>query len=261
MNIDLNRLKEIEDISLEIGSHKDMKIGACVMEAVSYVAGESWSDHPACVCPVIAEFCRSWNDALPQDKRDELLKPLIPRLINTRASKEIETCRSLMAADWLIRVNTPEWLRLAGLTSHADALASLPEITSMAQVPSIRGPIEAARKDAFAARDAAWFAARSAAWFAARSAARDAAWAAARSAARDAAVAAARSAARDAAWAAARFAARDAAWSAAWDAAWDAAVAAAVAAARSAERDVLRPTTERLQVSALVLIIRMIEVN
>ena len=175
ITIDADRLKQIEAIALAEGAHDDFAQGACVMEAVAYVAREPWSDHPACVCPVIAAFCRSWNDALPDDERNALLKPLIPLLVGTRSTKAIAERRSLMAADWLVRVNTPAWLRLAGLTTHADALASLPEITSLAQVPSIKGAIEAARVDAAAARAAAW----AAAWAAARAAAGDAAWAAA----------------------------------------------------------------------------------
>lgn len=170
ITIDQERLKEIEAIALAQGSHDDLAEGACVMEAVAYIARERWSDHPDCVCPVIAAFCRSWNDALPDDERNELLKPLVPRLVDTRATKEIEERRALMAADWLVRVNTPAWLRLAGLTTHADALAALPEITSLAQVPSIKGAIEAVRQDAEAAWSAAWSAARSAALSAAESA-------------------------------------------------------------------------------------------
>ena len=157
------RLEKIQSLSLKVGSHSpDSEM--CVMEAVAFVAGERWSDSPECACPVISVFIRSWNDALRSDAdRDRLLKPLIPRLIGTR-NPALEQKRSLMAADWLVRVNTPAWLRLAGLDFHADALANLPEITDMAQVPSLRGPIEAARKDANAARDAAWAAAWDAAW-------------------------------------------------------------------------------------------------
>src|SRR5712664_2641057 len=148
------------------------------MEAVAFVAGEKWSDNPECACPVISAFLRSWNDGLPTDAdRDRLLKNLIPRLVNTR-NKSLEEKRSLMAADWLVRVHTPAWLRLAGLVQQAESLEPLPEITSMSQIPSIRGPIEAVRNDATAARDAAWAAAGTAAWAAAGTAARDAAWAA-----------------------------------------------------------------------------------
>jgi hypothetical protein len=249
IQIDHDRLKEVEAIALAHGSHDDFSKGACIMEAVAYIAREPWSDHPECVCPVIAAFCRLWNDALPDDERNALLKPLIPRLVGTRATKEIEERRGLMAADWLVRVNTPAWLRLAGLTTHADALAALPEITSLAQVPSIRGAIQAARQDAAAAGAAAWDAAGAAAW--------DAAWAAARSAAGAAAWDAAGAAARDAAWAAARDAAGAAAWAAAgaaaWDAAWD--------AARAAADKKLAPVKAELQQSALALINRMIEVD
>jgi hypothetical protein len=237
--VDVGRLAEVTE--LHHGGHSPGE-RMCAMEAVAYIAGEPWSDHPQCASPVIAAFMRSWNDSLPDDKRNALLLPLIPKLVGTRGTPELEERRSLMAADWLVRVHTPAWLRLAKLDAQADMLERLPEITSMAQVPSIRGPIEAVRKDAAAARDAAWDAAWAAAWDAARdaawAAAWDAAWDAARDAARDAAWAAARDAAWDAAWDAARDAARDAAWAAAWDA--------------------LKPTTEKLQASALELIERMI---
>jgi hypothetical protein len=298
ITIDQSRLAQIT--ALHHGSHSPNDNAVmCAMEAVAFVAGEPWSDHPQCASPVIGAFMRAWNDSLPDAERSGLLLPLIPRLVGTRGSDALEERRSLMAADWLVREHTPAWLELAGMKDHAAMLRALPEITSMAQVPSIRSPLEAVRKDAAAAgaaawaaardaaRDAAWAAARAAAWAAARdaawaaaraaawAAARDAAWAAARDAARDAAgaaaAAAARDAARDAAWAAARDAARDAAWAAAWaaardaarDAAWaaarDAAGAAAAAAARDAAWAKLKPTRDALQQSALRLIERMIE--
>lgn len=69
---------------LKTGGHKGPADGACVMEAVAFVAGEPWSDHPECVSPVIGVFLRNWNDSLPTDAdRDRLLKPLIPLIINT----------------------------------------------------------------------------------------------------------------------------------------------------------------------------------
>jgi hypothetical protein len=137
---------------LKAGAHKPNG-EACIMEVAAFVAGEPWSDHPECVCPVLGAFLRAWNDALPDDDRDRLLRPLIPQLLNTKGSVSLERRRSLMAADWFIRTHTPAWLRLAGLTAHADALAALPEITGMAQFSALRGPIGAA----------AWAAARAAA--------------------------------------------------------------------------------------------------
>jgi hypothetical protein len=243
---------------LSVGKHSSINEGACVMEAVAFVAGEPWSDHPQCACPVIGTFLRSWNDSLPDAERDTLLRPFITKLVGTRATPEIELRRSLMCADWLIRTHTPAWLRLAKLEAQAASLESLPEIIAMAQVPSLRGPIEAVRKDADAAWDAAeaaaWDAARDAAGDAARSAAEAAAWDAVWYAARSAAGDAARSAAGDAAWYAAWYAARSAAGDAAGDAAWY----AARSAAGDAAGDALKPTRDHLQQSALMLVERMI---
>ena len=169
--------------ALKSGSHRrppdDAHIEACVMEAVSWLANEPWSDTPECACPVICAFMQSWNDGLPDDERDALLRPLIPLLIGTRAAPEIEQRRAVMVADWLIREHAPAWLRLAGLTVQADALASLPQVTDFLQCPSLMPTLNAVRKDADAARDAAWDAAWAAAGDAARDAAGAAAWAAA----------------------------------------------------------------------------------
>ena len=252
------RLKFIEENSLRSGAHSPESKTFCALEAVAYVAGEPWSDHPSCACPVISAFLRSWNDSLPTDAdRDRLLKPLVPKLVGSKATIAIEKKRAIMATDWFIRVHLPAWLRLAGLPAQADAISSLPEITNFAKCPSLQPSLEAIRKDAAAAwataRDAAW----AAAWATARDAAWAAAWAAARDAARDAAKDAAKDAARDAAWAAAGAAAWDAARDAARDAAKDAARAAAWAAARKK----FQPVVSDLQQSAVKLIERMIEIK
>ena len=223
--VDLDKLSLVT--TLRFGSHQPSngEFAACVMEATAYVAGEEWSDHPKCVCPVIASFMRTWNDGLPSDEdRTRLLLPLIPKLVGTKGSEALEHRRSLMAADWLIRVHTPAWLRLARLNDQATTLEGFPEITSMDQVPSIRGPLEVVRRDAAAARAAA----RDAAW--------DAAW----------------GAAWDAVWGAARDAARGAAGAAAW---------AAAGAARDAARGALAETVVQLQQSAISLVERMIAIT
>ena len=76
---------------LKAGSHSppNGELTACVMEAVAYVAGEPWSDHPACASSVITAFMIAWNDGLPNDiERTRLLAPLIPTLIGTRGVKD-----------------------------------------------------------------------------------------------------------------------------------------------------------------------------
>ena len=170
--IDLGRLERIK--ALGRGQHKppNGEFSACVMEAVAYVAGEPWSDHPECACPVIGTFLRTWNDSLPDDDRTALLLPLIPRLVGTRLTRATEVRRATMSADWLVREYTPAWLRLAGLISQADALAALPEIADFTDTPSLMPALIAARDSAAAA----WAAAVGAAWDAAGAAAVGAAW-------------------------------------------------------------------------------------
>jgi hypothetical protein len=184
---------------------------------------------------------RPWNDGLPDADRSRLLLPLIPKIIGTKGSAALETRRANMAADWFIRVHTPAWLDLAGLTTQAGLLRSFPEITDFSKCPSLMPALTTIKADAAAAWAAARDAARDAAWAAARDAAWAAAWAAARAAAWAAVWAAARDAVWDAAWAAARDAARDAAWAAAW----------AAARAKFAE------TVRTLQASAIELVERM----
>ena len=261
---------DLDTLTLGKGSHDPGGPAMCVMEAAAYMAGEPWSDHPDCVSPVIAAFLRSWNDALPDDQRHQLVRYLAPvadgGVLGTGpATPAAEERRSWMATDWVVRVHTPAWLRLAGLNDQAATLEQLPEIVSTEIAASIKPALDAIRKDAAAAWAAARDAARAAAWDAARAAAGDAA----RAAAWDAARAAAGDAAGDAAWDAARAAAGDAAWVAAWAAAraaaWDAAAAAAWAAARAAAWDAARaalaPTVATLQESAHDLAVRMAQVD
>ena len=225
----------LDTLTLYAGGH-DPGEQMCVMEAVAFVAGEPWSDHPECASKVIGAFMRSWNDSLPDDQR-QMLKPYIPRLVGTAASDEVELRRSWMACDWLVRTFTPAWLKRAGLAGSAAALEQLPELTTTELLEQALPIIRAAREDAAAARAAAgaaaWDAAWAAAWDAARAAAGAAAWAAAGDAARDAA--------------------GDAARAAAWDAAW--------AAAGDAARAALAPTVVEMQQSALRLLDRMIDLG
>jgi hypothetical protein len=239
-------------LTLRSGNHASREEGVCVMEAVAYVAGEPHSDHPKCASKVITAFLVSWNDAIPTDAdRDRLLKPLIASVIGTADGAEMERRLAFMAIDWFVRVHTPEWLDLAGLQGHAAAVRATKEIVDEAS-------LDAASAALSAAESAALSAAASAALSAARSAAGSAALSAALSGARSAALSAARSAALSAAESAALSAARSAARSAALSAARSAALSAARSAAESAAEKKLAPTKEKLQLSAVGLVRRMV---
>ena len=43
---------------LSRGKHRNARKGACFMEFASYLAGERWSDHPACTHPLLAAMAR-----------------------------------------------------------------------------------------------------------------------------------------------------------------------------------------------------------
>lgn len=133
--IDPERLKQVMNWSLKHGSHdQNLDGNLCAMEAVAYIAGEPWADHPACTCPAITTFMVLWNDALPTDAdRDRLLKPLIPSLVGTKADDAIEKRRAFVVLDWLVRVFVPTFLQLdPAYASYGQALRSLPEIVDLA---------------------------------------------------------------------------------------------------------------------------------
>lgn len=121
---------DLSNIILSDGAHSLRSQGMCVAEAVAWLAGEPHSDHPACLCPVIGEFLRIWNDELPSDaERTRLLGPLLPRLVGTRADAATELRRAYLALDWLVRVHAPAWLDLVPtLTDYAAVLRALPPL-------------------------------------------------------------------------------------------------------------------------------------
>ncbi|MFI6503269.1 hypothetical protein [Nonomuraea typhae] len=73
-----NRLDHMPVLSR--GRHRNPKRGACFMELASYLAGERWSDHPACTHPLLAALARLVNDNTGDDNRNGLAE-LVPSII------------------------------------------------------------------------------------------------------------------------------------------------------------------------------------
>ena len=65
---------------LSRGKHTSPRKGACFMEFASLLAGERWSDHPACTHPLLAAAARHVNDHISDSSRP-WLAPLIPSVI------------------------------------------------------------------------------------------------------------------------------------------------------------------------------------
>jgi hypothetical protein len=66
--------------SLSRGKHRNPRKGACFMEFASFLAGERWSDHPACTHPLLAHLARLVNDHTSDAGRRDLV-PFIPAVI------------------------------------------------------------------------------------------------------------------------------------------------------------------------------------
>jgi len=69
---------------LSAGAHSPDEGKACVMEYVSLLAGEKWSDTPSCTYYPLARAAQKVNDSLSDADR-HLLVPLIGRLFGTTA--------------------------------------------------------------------------------------------------------------------------------------------------------------------------------
>lgn len=75
----MDRMPDVMPV-LSPGRHRNARRGACFMEFASYLAGERWSDHPACTHPAIATLARDVND-LSSDLGRAKLTDLIHRVV------------------------------------------------------------------------------------------------------------------------------------------------------------------------------------
>lgn len=66
------------------GKHRNPRKGACFMELASYLAGERWSDSPACTHWLLAHMARLVNDFTEDASRPRLAR-LIPSVIGLQS--------------------------------------------------------------------------------------------------------------------------------------------------------------------------------
>lgn len=142
-----------QTIRLSRGRHSSPESGACVMELASMLAHEEFTDHPVSVCPVIAAFLRSYNDAI-DDRRRQALYPYAAKVVGSRATREIQRKRAQRVSEWMWALRPPRrflrwvprhpWpvtpsptqvgalaeriLRKGGKGMHADALRLVDEL-------------------------------------------------------------------------------------------------------------------------------------
>lgn len=82
--------------TLSGGSHHQAEGQACVMEYVSVLAGNEWTDYPACTNPIIACVAQCVNDNMADSERHRLV-PLIGRLL-AASNRSAEVNRALLNA-------------------------------------------------------------------------------------------------------------------------------------------------------------------
>src|SRR5207248_6831847 len=86
-------------VRLGRGKHSSPDQGACVMELASMLAGERFSDRPRAVCPVVGAFLRTYNDALDDERRQDLYR-YAADAVGTMASPEVERRRAERCVAW-----------------------------------------------------------------------------------------------------------------------------------------------------------------
>ncbi|QTE28414.1 hypothetical protein [Pengzhenrongella sicca] len=83
---------------LSRGRHRKPARGACFMEFASFLAGEKWSDHPACTHPLLATLARNVNDQMSDEGRQRLLQ-LVPSVVGlTSTDPEVDIRLAMLCA-------------------------------------------------------------------------------------------------------------------------------------------------------------------
>ena len=148
----------LEALKLEQGSHDTREDGMCAMEAVAWLAGEEHSDAPLCACSVLTSFVIRLNDRWHEADR-QLLKPYLPRLLNTRDGKSF--ARAKVLAYKAAAVFAPIAAEIAGRKDLADEMRGIP-FGDWNKQQEVCGKVQ----EAFSAESAAEYAAKYAARYA-----------------------------------------------------------------------------------------------
>ena len=109
------------------GKHRTPRSGGCFMEFASYLAGESWSDHPACTHPVLASLARMVNDCTSDTARSQL-SSLIPSVIGLKGEdRRVAPLVALRAATTALPIASAERQRAlsVGILACERRLAAL----------------------------------------------------------------------------------------------------------------------------------------
>jgi hypothetical protein len=113
--------------TLSPGKHRSPRKGACFMEFASLLAGERWSDHPACTLPLLAAVARHVNDYTSDAGRSRLVELIPSVIVLTREDLHIDAHIALGSARLALPVAAAERQRVlaVGVLSCERVLAEL----------------------------------------------------------------------------------------------------------------------------------------
>lgn len=151
----MEKQEMLKKFELKSGGHKSIDEGACVMEMVSYLANEPWSDHPKCACPVLTGYAIRINDKFADADRQKL-KPLITKLIGTRSTDAIQIKRKQLIMWRNVTATFPFVLDLIKLPELAEKLRAFANTVDDMKLAAkfLNENREVIRKNAYAYADA-----------------------------------------------------------------------------------------------------------
>jgi hypothetical protein len=88
-----------QNVRIRPGRHTSPAKGVSVTELASMLAGEPFTDQPMSVCPVLASFLRTYNDAVDAERRRDLFR-YAAAIVGTASSAEVTQARSERALEW-----------------------------------------------------------------------------------------------------------------------------------------------------------------
>ena len=142
-----------DQFPLRRGAHDRRDDGMCAMEMVAWLAGEAHSDEPRCACPVIASYVRALNYLLPDDgARTRLLRPLVPKFVNTRGNAQDERRRGFVVLDGTLRQLLPHALRALRRGHEAEVFANAPRVVDEASAMFALALVDRFARDQHAVR-------------------------------------------------------------------------------------------------------------
>jgi hypothetical protein len=110
---------------LSAGKHRSPRQGACFMEFASYLAGERWSDKPACTHPLLAALGRHVNDLTTDAGRQRLVQ-LVPSVIGlTSDDPHVDVRIALRAAITALPVVAADRVMAVAVLTCQQVLAEL----------------------------------------------------------------------------------------------------------------------------------------